>query len=132
MILKIVLGLVAALVAFVVWRYTSVSRGAAQRDEALLVRMDPLAKKFEAREHVASQEIEAFASVPEFRPMLHALLEYHKRLDLFPKKYLSEKSQAESQLVYWMLHPNELQAAPASIALEEEVQGDFFGKVGTF
>jgi hypothetical protein len=74
MILKIVVGLVIAAAAFVAWRYTSVTRGARQRDEALLQRLDPLAKRFESGAVVTPSEIESAASSPELREMLHALL----------------------------------------------------------
>ena len=123
---------ILVLAAFVAWRYTSVARGARKRDEALFVRLDPLAKRFEQGESVSAAEIERVASAPELRLMLHALLDYHKRLDLFPARFLSPEAQAESHLVYWMLHPNELGEAPAAIALETTTERNFLGKRGTF
>jgi hypothetical protein len=131
MLLKTVVGLLIAVVAFVAWRYTSVTRGAGQRDEALLQRLDPLAKRFESGAVVIPNEV-SFATSPELREMLHALLEYHKRLDLFPQRFLSEQAQAESMLAYWMLHPNELQAVPEEMVMEEKMRRDWLGKQGTF
>jgi hypothetical protein len=132
MILTILAVVVIALVAFVVWRYTSVSRGANARDRALLQRLDPLAARFESTDKVTAEEVEKFGASPELRPMLYAMLTHYQVTELFPPAYLSQQAQAESTLVYWMLHPNELQAAPASIELLEKVERQFAGRAATF
>ena len=132
MTLKIVVGIFLALVALVAWRYTSVARGAKQRDNALLERLDFLSERFESGAAVTELEVESLASSSELRGMLYALLAHYKRLNLFPRRFLSELAQAESTLTYWMLHPNELQAVPEEIVLQEKVERDWFGKSGTF
>lgn len=50
------------LVLFIVWRWTSVGRGMRQRDERLLVRLDPLAKRMETGQAVSPQEVETVAA----------------------------------------------------------------------
>ena len=132
MILKIAAAVAIALVAFVAWRYTSVSRGANARDEALLKRLDSLAARFESKAKVTAEEVAEFASSPELRPMLYAMLTHYQATDLLPPAHLSQEAQAESTLVYWMLHPNELQAAPASIELLEKVDRQSAGRAATF
>lgn len=132
MFLTIVGVLLAALAAFVVWRYTSVARGAQSRDKALFRQLDPIAGKFEKNLPVSTAEIQAVARLAQLRPMLHALLAHHGRLDLFPAEYLSKQAQAEAALAYWMLHPNELQAPPARIEPLETLRRVVRGKEGEF
>ena len=127
MIWKIALGLLALLVAGVAWRRHSVMRGAKARDRKLIARLDPLAERLERNEAVTADEIESLADAPELRQLLYVLLDHYGSLDLFPTRHLRPEAIAESALVYWMLHPNELQAAPSRIealgAFERNVTG---------
>ncbi len=128
MIWKIVLGLVVLFVLFVLWRISSVVRGARARDRALVERLAPLAQKLEGGAEVDGGEIEALAAAPELRPLLHALFTEAGVPDLFPSRYLADEAVAESLLVYWMLHPNELQAAPSEIELAERLERQVTGR----
>jgi hypothetical protein len=132
MILKIAIALVVVVVAFVAWRYTSVARGANARDQILLARLDPLAQRFQAKAAVSAEDVRLVANAPELRPMLYAMLSHYAATDLFPAQFLSPEAQAESTLVYWMLHPNELQAAPSAIELVEKLNRQVHGHDGTF
>lgn len=117
-------GIVIAvlLVVFVIWRWTSVARGMRQRDEKLLARLEPLAKRIEAGQAVSPQELETMAARPEIRFMLFAMLREMKRPELIPTNYSSSVAQGESALAYWMMHPNELQDAPEAIELVETIK----------
>jgi hypothetical protein len=126
------IGVILVSAAFVFWRYTSVRRGAEKRDALLLTRLDPIAAKFERKERVTPDEINALAKVPELRNMLYTLLSHYQRTDLFSTEYLSHQAEAEAALVHWMLHPNELQAAPSAIELVEVVQREAKGRQGEF
>jgi len=126
--LQIVAVVVVALIAFVAWRYTSVARGAKARDEALLKRLDPLAARFEAKSAVTADEVAALAASPELRHMLHAMLTHFEATHLLPADFLSREAQAEATLVHWMMHPNELQAAPSAIELVEKVNRQVSGR----
>jgi hypothetical protein len=119
--LYVIGGIGVLFVAFIWWRYTSVERGARQRDARIVAGLEPLIRKLDKREEVSAEEIAALATKPQNRRMLYHLLEHHKRLDLFPEECLDVRSQAEAQLVYWMMHPNELQDPPEQIELVESV-----------
>ena len=122
-IIAIAAGVVIALlVVFIIWRWTSVSRGMRQRDEKLLVRLKPIGKKIESGQVVSAQEIEGLAVKPEIRYMLFAMLRQMGRLDLLPTQYSSSIEQGKSALAYWMMHPNELQDAPEAIEFVETVK----------
>jgi hypothetical protein len=132
MILKIAACVGVAFIAFVLWRLASVARGASARDQQLLRRLDPLAARFDRKEQVPPEEIRAICAAPELRSMLYAMLGHYQALNLFPKEYLSQVSQAEATLVYWMLHPNELRAAPSAIEPLESMGRTISGKPATF
>lgn len=132
MLLRIALGLFVAFAAFIVWRVSSVSRGARARDKRLLDRLTPLGERLDSGAAVAPDEMRSLAAAPELRPMLYRVLEHYERLDLFPEEFLSPQAQAESQLAYWMMHPNELQGAPAAMVLEQTLQREVGGTTGTF
>jgi hypothetical protein len=120
------------LLVFILWRLTSVGRGMRQRDEKLLVRLDPIGKKIETGQAVSPQEIEILAARPEIRFMLFAMLREMKRPELLPTQYSSSVAQGESALAYWMMHPNELQDAPESIELVETVKRPVDGQEADF
>jgi len=132
MTLKIVLGVFIAIAAFVAWRYTSVARGARARDESLLRRLDPLGQRLERSAEVRPDEIQRLAASPELRPYLHSMLTVYQQLQLFPSQFLSQEAHAESALVYWLLHPNELEAAPSALELVDKVERQVSGRQGTF
>src|SRR5262245_60439548 len=108
-------GIGVLLVAFIWWRYTSVARGARQRDEKLLVVLDPIAERLSRKDPVTAEEIANLSRQPQYRPMLYQLLKHFERLDLFPAEALTMEAQGAGVLAYWMMHPNELQDAPKEI-----------------
>lgn len=120
------------LTAFVVWRWTSVARGARTRDEKLMARLDPIGEKIEAGQVVTSQEIAAVAAKPEIRYMLFAALRHMEKPELLPTGYSSSIAQGESALAYWMMHPNELQDAPEVIEFVETVKRPIAGRDADF
>jgi hypothetical protein len=120
--LKIAIAILVLIVAFVIWRWMSVARGARKRNERLFARLAPILKKIEAGQAVSPEEIEALAVRPEIRHILFGMLRHMKRPDLMPTSYSSSVAQGESALAYWMMHPNELRDAPEAIEFVETVK----------
>lgn len=114
-------ALLVAFIAFVYWRYTSVARGAMLRDERIFPLIEPIAEALAAGERPSATEVETLAGDPAARGMLYQTLKHYESLDLFPSVFRTELSQAEASLTYWMMHPNELQDAPADMKLVETV-----------
>jgi hypothetical protein len=110
----IIAAIVGFIVVFIVWRVLSVPLGMEKRDKELWARLDPLLRKLESIEP-AEGEVAQLAEAPENRYLLFELLREHEKTDLMPDAYASSVHQGESALCYWMMHPNELQAAPAAI-----------------
>ncbi len=123
---------VVLLIGFIIWRLSSVRRGMRQRDEKLLLRLDPIGKKIEAGQTVSTEEVEALAARPEIRFLLFAMLRHMKRPELLPTKHCSAVQQGESALAYWMMHPNELQDAPEAIELVGTVKRPVDGQETDF
>lgn len=116
----------------VAWLYSSVARGAHKRDAELLPLLDPLGEKLAAGEEPTAREIDELAKNPAIRGFLYETLKHFERLELFPGEYRSETAQAEAALVYWMMHPNELQDAPQEIEPIETVTRDFDDQASRF
>lgn len=130
--LFLLLAIVAPLVAFVAWRWTSVRRGAMKRDRQLLARLEPLGRRLDAGDVVTPAEVAALAERPEIRHMLFAVLRGMGRPDLLPASCCSSVDQGASALAYWLMHPNELQDAPRAIELVETVMRTVNGKEAEF
>lgn len=119
----VVIGVVVLALGVFVWRrYTSVERGARQRDERIARTLDPVGRKLAGNEAVAAEEVAALADRPELRPMLYSLLKHYERLELFPERHLDVRAQGEAMLAYWMMHPNEFQDAPERIEFVEAME----------
>ena len=124
--------LCVAVVGFLWWRFTSVGRGARQRDAKLQKLLEPLAQKLANREPISAEEVHQLCEKPQLRPFLYDVLKKSNKLELFPQEYLSLPEQGAAVLSYWMMHPNELQDAPAEIELLETVEREIEGKPCTF
>lgn len=128
----IVCGIVAVIVAFVVWRYTSVARGARQRDERLLKTIHPIAMRFKMKEPVTTDEIATLSAQPQYRRMLFALLNHYQRLDLLPAEAWTIEGQGAGALAYWLMHPNEMNEAPDQIEVVEKITREIKKEPATF
>jgi hypothetical protein len=133
MAIYIILSVAVVVMSFIWWRWTSVERGAKQRNQKILKRLDSIGQRLSDNKQITREEIYEFANNDELRGMLHAILREFARLDLFPNNFLDIESQAKTSLAYWLMHPNELQEAPAKIELVDKIQriinerkGDFF------
>ena len=131
MIVPIAIG-IGAVVAFVVWRVTSVARGAKRRDQLILRELDPVCKRLASGQSVPLAEVAALCRKPHLRLILYQSLANLGRSDLFPTEYRGREAEAASTLAYWLMHPNELQAPPERMELVETVNTAVFGKTGQF
>jgi len=128
-IIAIAGGVLAILVvAFIVWRWTSVARGMEEVDKKVIPRLEPVVKRIESGQEVSRQEIDALAVRPENRFMLFSILRHLNRPDLLPTNCISPVSQGESALAFWCMHPNELGDAPDAIELVEAVKRTVGGR----
>lgn len=121
-------AIVLVVLAYFWWRWTSVARGAKQRDERILKSLEPIGARLDTGDDVTQDEIREIAQRPETRFILFNILREIGRPELIPDDFSSAQSQAESALAYWCMHPNELQDAPERIQKVQDVTRPF-GKV---
>jgi len=124
----VLLGAGVLIGLFLVWRVSSVSRGARKRDDRILEVVNPVVEKLANGQDVSSNEVADLARLPQTRPFLYETLKHFEKIDLFPSQYNDLKSQGEAQLAYWMMHPNELQDPPEQIELIETCPREIDGK----
>ena len=128
-------GLLALFVVFVIWRIVATVAASERRTERILAEIAPVTEALEAGREPAGADIERFAAEPSTRNSLLETLREHRREELFPREYASAEAIAESDLCFWLCHPNELQQAPDEIELmgrftrtlePSRVRGDYY------
>ena len=119
--LLVIGGLVILVVAFVVWRYLATILGAQRRTDALMAHIMPVISSIQEGRDVPREQLVRFARRPDTRVLLYRALHELGQSDLFPEEHGSLAALAESDLVVWLLHPNELGAVPQNIELVEAV-----------
>jgi hypothetical protein len=107
--------LIAAVVAFAVWRYIATHRASEHLQLQLMNELEPVWKQIYAGRDPNPADVAKYASDPRTRVTLFDLLLFHRKLSLFPKEYRTPLLLAESQLVRWLMHDNELGSAPDKI-----------------
>ena len=123
---------VVLLVAFLWWRWTSVSRGARKRDDLIIAELDPIALALQGGTELDVDEVIRLGTPPQNRPMLYGLLKHFEKLDAFSEEWRSQDEQARALLSYWMMHPNELQNPPSEIEPVEAIERTIEGEKATF
>lgn len=125
-------AVVLAVIVFLIWRITSVGRGVRQRDERIMEALRPIGEKLVSGEEITADEVRAFCLRHELRPQLYNTLKYFEKLEFFPAEYSTWESQAEGILAEWMMHPNELQAPPATMECLKRVDREIGDLQATF
>jgi hypothetical protein len=114
----LVVGLIAAaiIVLFVllVWRTQRASR---RRDRQVRALLDPVLTRIASGDAAAAADIVLAARNPLTRNRLYEALERAQQSHLFPVEYINAEAFAESDLAYWLSHPNELGQAPDELEL---------------
>jgi len=118
----IIVTIVVMIIVFIIWRYYSVNAGYTKAMMPLYARVEPVVAAIQEGKDVAVSDIEALAKRSDTRAILYQGLAAVDRLHRFPAQYQSLEQIAESHLVIWLLHPNELNAVPDEIELVKTVE----------
>lgn len=110
--LGVLVALVLLLVLVVTWRIIATLRGGKRVFDELSREIAPVTDALAAGEEPSREDLDRFAAKPSTRKLLFETLAREDRLELFPQEYRTWEALAEGDLVYWLLHPNELGAAP--------------------
>jgi hypothetical protein len=103
-----------------------------RRDRAVLALLKPVLDAINDGRDPDAAHLARFADNPLTRGRLYDILEQKGRTDLFPERHYNAASFAESDLVYWLAHPNELGQAPDKIELMGTVKRTSGSKVGEY
>ena len=123
---------VIVVVLFLIWRITSVVRGARRRDARILAELAPLQDRLERKVALASDDVDSLARRPHLRGMLHQLLTAYGKADAFPGEFNTRLHHAETLLAYWMTHPNELQDPPETMERVDTISRRLGARDGEF
>jgi hypothetical protein len=110
-----ILVLFGVCVAFVAWRYFATVSGGLRRTADIQRRIDAVLAPLHTGGDPEMEQLRVLAEDPATRNTLRDSLKVLNRFDLFPHQYATEEASAESELVFWLRHPNELGASPHEI-----------------
>lgn len=123
-VLLVLAALVGIVVLFFVWRVVATVRASNRRTLKILEEINPVLDALRQDLEPAAEDVLRFAESPRTRNVLYDSLHAQNREDLFPKQFLNHDSFAESDMVFWLCHPNELGRAPDEIELMAKVSKD--------
>ncbi len=131
--MKIVLWIIGVPIGLFILLWMNAMRATIARNRRLMKLIGPVVTAVDAGHENASELVWACAKNPATRNDLYARLKVMGEADIFPEEFRTIEKVAESDLVRWLMHPNELQVAPNEIELlrqvdvaEEEKRGRCF------
>jgi len=110
-------------------------KGIRTQEARIGAKLAPIAAALQAGKEPDAKAIANAAADPESRNSLWVGLAKEGRDDLFPDQYKTQESFAESDLAYWLGHPNELTTPPDIMELINTVpvdSGTGLGEVNYF
>lgn len=116
-IIKIIMCVAAFFAAIFILCWLNAIRAAWVRDHKLDEKILPAIEAVKENDPAREGIIAKLAEDPTIRNSLYEKLQEIGKEDLFPKAYRSEEKIAESEMVHWLLHPNELNTVPAEMVL---------------
>jgi hypothetical protein len=117
--LLVVCGVIVAIVILVAWLRFKVIVGDRRRAKELVAEILPVIQTLRNGDPPPTELIAKLAARQDTRGGLYQALHELGRPSLFPEQYSEIHKIAESHLVVWLLHPNELRSAPDEIQLAE-------------
>lgn len=95
------------------------------RDADIFEKLAPLTEIVEKGEDPDPALLQALAQDTALRSAMYAILKVNEKTHLFPKAFLNFEAGAETAMVYWLLHPNELGQSPDHIKFLKKVQREY-------
>lgn len=127
----IVVGLFALVVVLFLLMWMRAIRASGRRNEQLEKDLLPVIAALQENDSSAPQLVYDAAQNPTTRNFLYEKLQELGRVDIFPEEFRTNEKHAESDLVTWLMHPNELNAIPAEIHLAKRIAIEEGGRKGT-
>jgi len=115
-------GLIVLAAALLLTLYFRMVICGRRRRSVLLGEINPVIAKLKAGEPPPIEQINEFVKRPETRSLMYRALHEIGQEELFPEEFRTLAHIAESDLVKWLLHPNELDAVPDAIELAATIE----------
>jgi hypothetical protein len=129
----IALGILSVALGLFILGWINAIRASVVRDRELDKLIRPAIEAVRENRPFAQDRVTELAEVPATRNHLFTRLIEMGRADIFPTACRAVEKVAESDLARWLMHPNELGAAPSNMELirgitvqEEEKRGTVF------
>lgn len=113
----VILVIGGLIVALVIWMIVRAVRLTLATTHAMRARIEPVLAAVREGRTPSPDEIHDLAANAATRSLLRRALRQLGRDDLFPVRYATPEALAESDMVVWLLHGNELGAVPDDIEL---------------
>ena len=128
--MKIALWIIGVPVGLYTLLWIRAVRATLARNRRLDATIAPVVAAVAAGDPAATARVAACAKDPATRNDLYARLAEAGKTDLFPQEFRAIEKIAESDMVRWLMHPNELQTPPESIELLCQVEVTETGRHG--
>lgn len=115
--MKIVLWIIGVPIGLFILLWARAVRATLARNRRLDSVIDPAVKAVVAGDAAGPELVHRCAKDPALRNGLYARLAEIGKTDVFPEEFRTIDRIAESDMVRWLMHPNELQTAPTAIEL---------------
>ena len=119
--MKIILIIVGIIILLTIFLLIKVKLGSFKTARQVTKKLEPIRTALENNQELDKNLLEELAGDPLIRNSLYDDLKKFNKSEYFPAKYRTKKYFAESDLVYWLNHPNELRQPPDKIELMETI-----------
>jgi hypothetical protein len=120
--IAVLLVVALAAVAWFIRRGRQIDQDSFHVGMDVMEEIEPITRAVYAGDEPSPEDLERAAADPRTRNTLFEFLLFHQKLPSFPSKYRTAEAFAESSLVQWLRHPNELGTTPDEIELVNEVR----------
>ncbi len=128
--LYIILGLILLVVVLFLAYLVYVTYSESKHVVRIKNKLIPIVSALENGQEPNSELVRSLAADPETRNRLFDCLAAFDRLEAIPPEYRTQLAIAESDMVYWLCHPNELRQPPDEIEMMETVEIDLGAEAG--
>lgn len=132
MLIKIILWVMGAILFLFGLLWLNAIRASWSRNRKLKRRIQPVLQAVKEGDARAPKLIWALAEEPATRNFLFGELREAGHAAAFPQEYRTLEKIAESDMVFWLMHGNELQVPPDEIELVRKVAVADGDRVGAF
>lgn len=123
-IITIVIVLIIIVIIFFKYLVKRTEKGMAEIDAIIMARVGPVLIAIDSNPQMAQITANACCRDVASRFKLYERLQDLGKMEYFPEEHNNHESLAESDLVNWLMHPNELKNAPDEIEAVTNIEDE--------